>query len=178
MDDNFGFSLLNEITTSSMDHYLDSPVDLPVALPTFDCAGQTATISALNAHLCIHSLSRSEFYLQISAVTPELLGPTAPLRAHTDGGSMATTTNRKEYLWDYRDLSPEERRPVLRVADSRAHHPIGIGSLHVPTTGTCATGGYHVATCYYTPSLPATILSPRAVLWPESINALEAIRLP
>jgi hypothetical protein len=168
MDNNFGLSLLNELTHVDQDsdvpddvamHHFDSPVKLPTDLPT---AGMTSKQhKTLDAHLCVHSLSRSEFYMQISQIAPDLLGPDAPLRAHTDGGSMATTTNRREYLWDYRELSPEERRPVLRVADSRAHHPVGIGFLRVPTTDN--KHGYHPARCFYTPSLPATILSPSAM---------------
>jgi hypothetical protein len=160
----------------------NSPVSLPTGIPSQACslmtspvgdlrhksAGSTA-LHALDAHLCVHSLSRSEFYLNICAVETELLGPDAPLRAHTDGGSMATTTNRQDYLWDYRDLNPEEQRPVLRVADSRAHHPVGVGFLRVPTRGTRQK--YRMAKCFYTPSLPATILSPSAMAHEHKCDA-------
>jgi hypothetical protein len=117
-------------------------------------------LHALDMHLSVHALSRTEFYRHICAVTPDLLGPGAPLRAHTDGGSMATTTNRRDYLWDYHVLSAEEQRPILKVADARAHHPVGVGFLRVPTEG---SKGYHLAKCFYTPSLPATILSPSSM---------------
>jgi hypothetical protein len=165
-DDNFGFSLLHALTDadsaqslSSSMTYLDSPVDLPTDLPTNYTS--SALLHALDVHLSVNAISRSEFYLQISAIAPELLGPNAPLRAHTDGGSMATTTNRRDYLWEYRALSSTEQRPVLRVADARAHRPVGIGFLRVPTKG--SKHGFHPVRCYYTPSLPATILSPSAM---------------
>jgi hypothetical protein len=122
-DDNFGLTLLHELTVAGCDcaehgglagHFHDSPVSLPTGIPTHACSSMTSPVGdlhhksagstalhALDAHLCVHSLSRSEFYLNICAVETDLLGPDAPLRAHTDGGSMATTTDRHDYLWDY-----------------------------------------------------------------------------
>lgn len=117
-------------------------------------------LHALEAHLCVHAITRTTFYQNIRAISPDKFGPTAPLRAHTDGGSMATTTNRKSYLWYYCKLSPVKQRPILRVADSREHHPVGIGFLRVPTKG---SPGSHMARCFYTPTLPATILSPSSM---------------
>lgn len=179
-DDDLYASFLHEVslddnphpTDRSSEPFYEPPVVLPSDVPllctssTFPlpvsqstCTGSKA-LHALNIHLCIHAISRTDFYKRICAVTPDLLGPDAPLRAHTDGGSMATTTNRREYLWGYRALSAEEQRPVLRVADSRAHHPVGVGFLRVPTRD---SPGYRLTKCFYTPSLPATILSPSSM---------------
>jgi hypothetical protein len=51
-------------------------------------------LHALESHLCVHAISRSEFYHDICAISPDLLlGPTAPFSAHTAGGSMVITTH-------------------------------------------------------------------------------------
>jgi hypothetical protein len=165
-------------------HHEESPVSLPIDVPAAyasamalsvhntcsDCAQSSTALHALSAHLCVHALSRTDFYRKIYAVTPTLLGPDAPLRAHTDGGSMATTTDHRDYLWDYRELTPAERRPVLRVADSRAHHPIGIGFLRVHNVRqdiTWQNASIHPA------SLPQFYLQ---VPWLANINVLRGIR--
>jgi hypothetical protein len=71
---------------------LYSPVMSSMTDPQVNQSGSMA-LHALDMHLSVHALSRTEFYRHICAVAPELLGPDAPLRAHTDGGSMATATN-------------------------------------------------------------------------------------
>ena len=75
---------------------------------------------------------------------------------HMDGGSMATTTDQKELLFD---LVPLTTAPKLRVADSRAHIPTHTGKMYLQTTSARPV----IVQCFYTPSLPATILSPTSI---------------
>ena len=90
---------------------------------------------------------------------PELR-PELPPSGHLDGGALASTTDRIEYLWCYRHATPEERRtkfPRLRVADDTVHVPHGIGYLKTPCDN---FPGYVFVETLYTPQIPATILSP------------------
>ena len=76
---------------------------------------------------------------------------------HMDGGSMATTTDKKELLFD---LVPISTAPKLRVADSRSHTPTHIGKIYVQTS----IQSEPIATkCFYTPSMPVTIISPSSI---------------
>ena len=101
-------------------------------------------------------------YYEDLRINSVLLSPTVPPRGHVDGGALASTTDRREYLWQYRAYSPEERTRVsrLRVADDTVHIPTGEGFLKVPCSN---TKGYTFAKSYYTPEIPATILSPNAL---------------
>ena len=87
------------------------------------------------------------------------LSSKVPPKGHVDGGALATTCNRLEYIWCYRKFSVEERRHVarLKVADDSIHVPTGIGYLKVPCT---TSPGYMFVETFYTPEIPATILSP------------------
>ena len=78
-------------------------------------------------------------------------------KAHVDGGSQATTTHHKELIWDLKPFPPGQTPPKLQVADTNAHHPVGIGFLRLPIHG--STKPLMVET-FFTPTLPATILSP------------------
>jgi len=53
------------------------------------------------------------------------------LFACMDTGSMASTTNHLQYLWDYQSL--DGSATTLQVADDTPHHPTGISYLKVPT---------------------------------------------
>ena len=78
------------------------------------------------------------------------LSPSMPPRGHIDGGALASTTNRKEYLWSYRQHNDDERSQVtrLKVADDTVHVPTGIGYLKVP----CSHSGKHkFVRTFYTP---------------------------
>jgi len=77
-------------------------------------------------------------------------------RAHIDGGSQATTTNDLSLLWHFK--YSVEPLPPLAVADAGRHQPVGVGYLRVPVQG--GDKGYEMVRCYYTPTLPVTILSP------------------
>ena len=95
----------------------------------------------------------STFYTETVVFSP---GPL--LLAHMDAGSMANTTNRSDYLWDFKLL--HSSATTLRVADDTPYHPTGIGFLKVPTLGLPSFLLIHT---FYTPSLPATILSPASI---------------
>jgi len=82
----------------------------------------------------------------------------APLHAHMDAGSMASTTDCLAFLWDFQSL--DGSATTLRIADATPHHPTGIGYLCVPVL---ETPGFTSVRNFYTPSLPATILSPMSI---------------
>jgi len=75
-----------------------------------------------------------------------------------DAGSMASTTDRLDFLSNFQSL--HDTTPTLRVADDTPHYPTGIGFLKVPTID---PPGYASVQTFYTPSLPATILSPTSI---------------
>ncbi len=72
-----------------------------------------------HARLDRHDFSRSDMYQEIAA-EEVLLGTAAPARACVDGGSMTTTTRRKEILWYMRAVSDP---PALKVGDNIRHYP-------------------------------------------------------
>jgi hypothetical protein len=184
MDNNFGLSLLNELTNVDHDsdfpddvamHHFDSPVELPTDLPT---AGMTSKQhETLDAHLCVHSLSRSEFYMQISQIAPDLLGPDAPLRAHTDGGGgglwqlqlivVTTYWTIANYLQKNDVLFYELQIPELMIPS------VSVFFVFLPNvTNTVTTrrdASIHRA-CQRQSSRPA--------LWQGNINVPEDIQLP
>ena len=126
----------------------------PVFFPTPSSVDPTSRyLYALDLHLQDTRSDRSAYYDQ-SVSFP--IGP--HLYAHMDAGSMANTTNRLDYLWDYRSL--EGSTATLRVADDTPHYPTGLGYLKVRTLG---DPGFLMVRTFYTPSLPATILSPAAI---------------
>jgi hypothetical protein len=113
-------------------------------------------LSALDQQLDELGLSRSEFYSNLRSNDNNR---STELRAHFNGGSMATTTDQLHYLWYYRSFTPNEHPQVLQVADRNRHRPTGIGFLCIPILQradqtTC------LVRCLYTPTLPAMIVSP------------------
>jgi hypothetical protein len=88
--------------------------------------------------------------LHVHTVDGPSASPDGPI-AQIDGGSQATTTGERSYLWSYHPYSGQY---TLTDAGGRKHHPTGTGYLKIPTTT-----GYTFAPCYYTPTLP-TIISP------------------
>jgi hypothetical protein len=74
---------------------------------------------------------------------------------------MATTTDVLSALWHYRAFDPfDPVPPQLEVADHTSHSPVGFGFLNIPSS---APSGSTLVHCLYTPSLPATIVSPFAI---------------
>ena len=159
----------NGSESSSLD--LDNPVASlsTVNLPEFVKVARTlhktpeppATIRALYefTKMVENGNGSVEEMYEIIADEEELLSPILPPRAHTDGGALATTCNQLRYLWCYRQFTyiKRKRAPRLKVADDTIHVPTGIGYIRIP----CETDpGFVFVRCYYTPEIPATILSP------------------
>ena len=116
----------------------------------------TKALHALDLKLRAIGQTRSAFYGQLRKDVPAVT-----TCAHADGGSMATTTDRLDLLWHLKWIPQGElRNTALRVADDRAHHPTAHGFLRVPTD---SISGFRMVRSYYTPTLPATILSPHAM---------------
>ena len=142
-------------------------VDVPAfstVLPTVDLSSTPTVLQAL------HKLTSTvreckirviEYYARLRSVSPLLSATCAP-RAHVDGGSIATTTDRKEYLFSYHEFSATERERTVRlkVADDTVHVPTGTGFLKIPCH---QSPGFLFVKSYYTPQIPATILSPDSV---------------
>ena len=90
------------------------------------------------------------------------LHPRMPPMGHVDDGSMANTTNQINYLFRCNEFVVDAllRAPQLRMADDKVHRPFGKGCLKVPTNN---SAGFLQDEPYYTPQIPATILSPDAM---------------
>ena len=87
---------------------------------------------ALDFKLREMKIPRSQFYQQLRAEEASL-GPSAPARAHMDGGAMASTTDCLDLLWHVTSLDPSHRPPVLHVANDHNHAPVAVGYLCIPT---------------------------------------------
>jgi hypothetical protein len=85
------------------------------------------------------------------------------VRAHMDAGSMASTSDQRDYFYHlrlYPESIPLSARPRLKVADNKIHYAAGEGYLkQLVRTG----HGFRMVKAFYTPSLPATIFSPDAM---------------
>ncbi len=103
-----------------------------------------------------------DYYNSLATHSVHLSKALAP-RGHVDGGAMATTTNRLEYIWSYHEFSDEDRDTRvtrLKVADDTVHVPTGCGFLKVPCE---SDPGFMFIETYYTPEIPATLISPDAI---------------
>jgi len=72
-----------------------------------------------------------------------------------DGGAQASTTDCLDYLFHYRSLPAKSA--TLKVADNTLHYLIGSGYLRVAAH---TAAGFIMVLTFYTPTLPATIVSP------------------
>jgi hypothetical protein len=113
-------------------------------------------LHALDIRVHAMKTNRAEIYAQLRN-KERLLHPDAPPRAHMDGGAMTGTTNRLDLLWHIQWIPEGKRVATLKVANNTPHYPTVIGYLPVPTNDSV---GYRMSKCYFTPTLPATILSP------------------
>jgi len=107
---------------------------------------------ALDVHLFATNLEHMQYYAASSHQTEHVL------QAHMDAGSMRSTTNCLDILWDYKLINGTS--PTLCVANDTPHHPISVGFVKVPISG--VLDSLFVCT-FYTPMLPATILSPASI---------------
>jgi len=175
-DDDFDLDLLDDddSSQSSISPSAESSLDAPsfhrlhpTSLPASDVDSLTTCIDpldtgtralyALDLHLREVTTTRSQYYRQLRTDEPAL-GSSAPVRAHMDGGAMASTTDRLDFLWHLVWFEKDRRTPALRVADDHDHFPTAVGYLRIPTDDPL---GFKMTQCYYTPTLPATILPRR-----------------
>jgi hypothetical protein len=156
-----------EDDTNNNDDYVDilSPVQLPTYYEELSEPPETiftitpnCALSAVDHQIRELGITKSEFYGQLRS-NDSILSTDAPIRAHIDGGSMATTTDQLHCLWYYSKLRDTDSIRMLQVADNHRHRPEGTGFLRLPTSqnDTC------FVRCLYTPTLPATIVSPHDV---------------
>jgi hypothetical protein len=103
------------------------------------------------------AVSCQSFYSDLCACAVASDPPTLQ-QGHMDSGSMVCTTDQRRLLWYYQDLVDSGVK--LRVADNTLHIPQGIGYLRIPAA---TTMGYLEIKCYWTPTMPATILSLYAI---------------
>jgi hypothetical protein len=111
-------------------------------------------LHALDPMLRTQQTTRSKFYehFHVHQVSPD-----GDIRAHMDGGSQTNTTSDLSILWHVEDFSPTRKVPTLKVADETPHRPTAAGYVRLPSGN---ADGFEMIPCFYTPSLPATILSP------------------
>ena len=151
---------------------LPSLAEIPVMLPTapLSLSAISSENSALDDRLSQlyasatlmrrRSLSLSAFYRDLDVHSLNENGTVlSRTMAHVDGGSQATTTAHKFLLFGYRPFTKADKVPALRVADNRPHYPVGVGYLKVPKLSSSGRS-FEFVRCFYTPTLPATILSP------------------
>ena len=119
------------------------------------------SLHMLQHELAHKGISAIEFYSIIRANEP-LLHAYLPPRAHVDGGAMGATSQSRRHLWYYRDLSDSElsRTPKFKVADGTLHLPVGLGFLKIPLK---PPHSFVFVKTFYTPGIPATIISPDAL---------------
>ena len=113
----------------------------------------------------LHPIDRTSDAVEL--ITHELQSSHAYL-GHMDGGSMATTTDQKHLLYD---LVPLSSAPILRVADARAHTPTHIGKLNLKVSHQEQPLPIK---CFYTPTLPVTIISPTSITKTEQGSGYSA----
>jgi len=142
---------LDDAYGSILEPSVDFVPDGPSTRPT-DVDPASKYLYALDLHLFATNLERTQYYAASSHQTEHTL------QAHMDAGSMTSTTNRLDYLWDYKHI--DGTSTTLRVADDTPHHPVGVGFVKVPISG--IPDSLFVRT-FYTPTLPATILSPASI---------------
>ena len=159
--------------TAEPEDSLDRPIDslrsaevpdFSDVVPTYDpttSKNVPAVLRALNqlaSDVYELDIRAIDYYAELRAVSPLLSSAVAP-RAHIDGGSIATTTDRLDYLFCYHKFTEEELRTTVRlkVADDTVHVPTGAGFLKVPRR---RHDGFLFVKSFYTPQIPATIMSP------------------
>ena len=162
-DDDSSISSVDLDTDDEDDRRWMRPIKVPSfskILPEVTSSEVPEVIRALNRaaeDMQVAEISAVEYYknLQVSEV---LLSSALPPRGHVDGGALATATDRRDYMWCYRQYSSAERQklPRLKVADGTLHMPMASGHLKIPSGD--ESGGAFVPT-YCAPQIPATITS-------------------
>jgi hypothetical protein len=111
-------------------------------------------LHSLDSQILSLQTSRTSHYQHLRQVDA-IIGSKTSICAHLDGGAMTSTTDLLRALWYATDIV--RGSVVLAVADNRKHYPTKQGYLRVPTLD-----GDTLVPCYYTSTLPATIISPDA----------------
>jgi hypothetical protein len=118
------------------------------------CSPFARALHTFDAQILALGKTRSARYRELRQIDATI-GSKTSICAHLDGGAMTSTTDLLRALWHVRDIP--RGSIVLAVADNRKHYPTKQGFLCVPTLD-----GSTLLPCYYTPTLPATIISPDA----------------
>ena len=115
---------------------------LDVPWSSQDCSEQellTACVDAVDpASRALNAFEVKRHQLKLSVcemyrrIRQEDLANGTRIRAHVDGGSMATTTDDASLLWHFKAFSTSTRVPALKVADDYSHYPTGAGYLRAP----------------------------------------------
>ena len=102
----FQMTSLVPASIPSFIHVTSTPSDFTVPEPLL-------ALRQLEEDIHIRGISVVDYYheLQVSSVH---LASHVPARAHVDGGALATTTERLDYLWCYHEYTPVESRSVAR----------------------------------------------------------------
>jgi hypothetical protein len=117
-----------------------SSVKLPTTLPTAHRSHATdndlcfitpvSALSALDNKISEVGITKSEFYDRLRSDDTHPMSESS-VRAHFDGGSMATTTDQLHCLWYFAKLRDTDSIRMLQVADNNRHRPEGIGFLRI-----------------------------------------------
>lgn len=118
------------------------------------CSPHARALHAHDAMILSLGTNRTARYHHLRSIDA-VIGSKTAVCAHLDGGAMTSTTDLLKTLWHVRDIP--RGSVVLAVADNRKHYPTKQGYLCVRSlTGSGTT----LIPCYYTSTLPATIISP------------------
>jgi len=137
----------DSIIEPSVDFVSDTPSTCPM-----DVDPASKYLYALDLHLFATNLEHTQYY------STSLHQNEHVLQAHMDAGSMTSTMSHLDCLWDYKII--DGTSPTLCVADNTPHHPIGVGFVKVPIS---STPDSLLICSFYTPMLPAIILSPASI---------------
>jgi hypothetical protein len=151
-DDPPSFGIDNDATFPTTQLLQDDATALADAIE--NCSPVARALHSFDAQILSLKTTRSAHYQHLRQVDA-IIGSKSAIRAHLDGGAMTSTTDLLRSLWYVSDIV--RGSVVLAVADNRKHYPSKQGYLRVPTVD-----GDALIPCYYTSTLPATIISPDA----------------
>jgi hypothetical protein len=143
---------VQDVTFHSPGSLQDDAIALAQAIE--HCSPVARALHSFDAKILSLHTSRSAHYLHLRQIDANI-GSKTSICAHLDGGAMTSTTDLLRSLWHVTDVP--RGSVVLAVADNRKHYPTKQGYLRVPTMT-----GDTLIPCYYTSTLPATIISPDA----------------
>jgi hypothetical protein len=119
--------------------------------------------------LCRSGDSAAKYYSTMCTKDPNVFDRVK--RAHFDDGSQAVTTDASELLWAFRLV---RTKLYLKDAGGNKHSPIGFGYFRIPAS---TPMGFIMVGCWYTPSLPATIVSPSLICRDHTFRGFASVGL-